>query len=671
MADQLKLTNSETVVAVDSNVIHNSGVETISGAKVFTDHIQVGNSLNSILVYDNRISRLIGGSPEYFYLPSDGGTLATEDYVDNGTTLFVSASYSGDYRGGTLSGLSRTYDEMSAALYGGRNVVLEVDPGENFASLDKMVFQPVRVDSDPHWIHFISFSDPDDDGWFWALVGPGNWNPVSYQSNVSEFTSDRLVCRQFVTVDVSELPDIVIDTTYDCFQRYYDNLGKVPVLVLEIGDTYVHLVGSSSTISLSQIVFHGVFYADLDGSGDAPWLLSVSLESPLEDGDPDRWTVTTKKFSDVEVFTVNADLSLSTMTISNADKTLADALAAVASGGVVRLVLNGTWNGWAVGVFSNSISFSIVLFTNFGGGDHPYVMRANWSNDGDADTWDTTVEELATTSELFSGDYNDLSNKPTIPTVGTLNTTASATQSTNASESLSGSVILHKVSKTGSYNDLLDKPSIQAPLTFDNVPTSGSDNPVKSNGIKTALDGKADALHTHSSIESPNGAHALELSNSGIATITGVGAVTAHDATYSLSSLGSSFNGVTITVRWPLSPSSPDDGEVVGSSGISDPSYSGGTIFSGGDYFGEIAGLADSDALIALFFIASISSLTPPITPSISDVAGPATVQTDANLVTVLTSAATDAQYASAKCIWDIVGDIELALSAINNGTGS
>lgn len=40
-------------------------------------------------------------------------------------------------------------------------------------------------------------------------------------------------------------------------------------------------------------------------------------------------------------------------------------------------------------------------------------------------------------------------------------------------------------------------PTKQDKLTFDNVPTSGSSNPVKSGGIKTALDGKAAASHTH------------------------------------------------------------------------------------------------------------------------------------------------------------------------------
>ena len=50
--------------------------------------------------------------------------------------------------------------------------------------------------------------------------------------------------------------------------------------------------------------------------------------------------------------------------------------------------------------------------------------------------------------------------QPSAP--GTLNTTATTAQSTNASEALSGSVTLHKVSKTGSYNDLLNKPTIPA-----------------------------------------------------------------------------------------------------------------------------------------------------------------------------------------------------------------
>lgn len=68
-----------------------------------------------------------------------------------------------------------------------------------------------------------------------------------------------------------------------------------------------------------------------------------------------------------------------------------------------------------------------------------------------------------------SGSYTDLSNKPTIPAApGILNTNNSTAQTTSVSEALSGSISLHKISKTGSYNDLLNKPN------FATVATSGS-----------------------------------------------------------------------------------------------------------------------------------------------------------------------------------------------------
>lgn len=41
----------------------------------------------------------------------------------------------------------------------------------------------------------------------------------------------------------------------------------------------------------------------------------------------------------------------------------------------------------------------------------------------------------------------------------------------------------------------------QDTLTFDNTPTSGSDNPVKSSGIYTALAGKAPMNHTHTPLD--------------------------------------------------------------------------------------------------------------------------------------------------------------------------
>ena len=68
-------------------------------------------------------------------------------------------------------------------------------------------------------------------------------------------------------------------------------------------------------------------------------------------------------------------------------------------------------------------------------------------------------------------------NKPTIPTVGTLNTNNSTTQTVNSSESFSSDISLHKVSKTGSYNDLLNKPTIPTipdHKTLDGVSLVGS-----------------------------------------------------------------------------------------------------------------------------------------------------------------------------------------------------
>lgn len=55
-----------------------------------------------------------------------------------------------------------------------------------------------------------------------------------------------------------------------------------------------------------------------------------------------------------------------------------------------------------------------------------------------------------TVEELISGSSG----------AGTLNTTNTTAQSTSSSESLSGTVNLHKVSKTGTYSDLIGTPTI-------------------------------------------------------------------------------------------------------------------------------------------------------------------------------------------------------------------
>ena len=76
-------------------------------------------------------------------------------------------------------------------------------------------------------------------------------------------------------------------------------------------------------------------------------------------------------------------------------------------------------------------------------------------------TINNTLTSDATDEALSAAQGKELKRQiDAIPTVGTLKTNNTSAQSTSASESLSGVVNLHKVSKTGSYNDLLNKPTI-------------------------------------------------------------------------------------------------------------------------------------------------------------------------------------------------------------------
>ena len=59
-----------------------------------------------------------------------------------------------------------------------------------------------------------------------------------------------------------------------------------------------------------------------------------------------------------------------------------------------------------------------------------------------------------------TGSDAEILNKPTIPTVGKLNTTYTTSLPTYSGESLSGTINLHKVAKSGKYTDLSSLPKI-------------------------------------------------------------------------------------------------------------------------------------------------------------------------------------------------------------------
>ena len=94
--------------------------------------------------------------------------------------------------------------------------------------------------------------------------------------------------------------------------------------------------------------------------------------------------------------------------------------------------------------------------------------------------------------------YNDLANKPVI------NSTYSTSQTTNANETLKGTIALHKISKTGNYNDLLNKPNLNFIPTSqkgaaDGVASLGADKIVPKSELPT--DVVYDSNYKHITIE--------------------------------------------------------------------------------------------------------------------------------------------------------------------------
>ena len=81
------------------------------------------------------------------------------------------------------------------------------------------------------------------------------------------------------------------------------------------------------------------------------------------------------------------------------------------------------------------------------------------------------IKKTGGTSSQFlkadgSVDSNTYALASAVSTPGTLNTNISTAQTTNTSEALSGTILLHKVSKTGSYSDLLNKPNEIVVLSY-------------------------------------------------------------------------------------------------------------------------------------------------------------------------------------------------------------
>lgn len=138
------------------------------------------------------------------------------------------------------------------------------------------------------------------------------------------------------------------------------------------------------------------------------------------------------------------------------------------SGAGVSLTTTGnnkfTYNNKEVAV-KDDIPTNVSAFTNDAG-----YLTSYTETDPTVPAWaKASTKPTYTAAEV--GALPDTTVIPDAP--GTLNTNNSTAQTVSSSESLSGTINLHKISKSGNYNDLLNKPSI--PVDSDLVHTTGDE----------------------------------------------------------------------------------------------------------------------------------------------------------------------------------------------------
>lgn len=142
-------------------------------------------------------------------------------------------------------------------------------------------------------------------------------------------------------------------------------------------------------------------------------------------------------------------------------------------------------------------------------GDKPTIPTTLAALTADAThrTVTDTEKETWNAKSNFSGSYNDLSNKPTIPSAYTHPSSHPASMITG----------LATVATSGSYNDLSNKPTIPSAVTVDSSLSSTSTNPVQNKVVNTALSNKQNKINL---ITATIGTNWVEDSNTGIKTQT-------------------------------------------------------------------------------------------------------------------------------------------------------
>ena len=191
----------------------------------------------------------------------------------------------------------------------------------------------------------------------------------------------------------------------------------------------------------------------------------------------------------------------------------------------------------------------------------PYAKTAELSNVAKTGSYNDLTDKpnipsMPTLSTVAtSGDYNDLNNKPTIPSISGLASETFVITKINEAK-LNGVEIdltpyaktaeLSNVAKTGSYNDLTDKPNIPSMPTLSTVATSGDYNDLNNKPTIPSISGLASEAFVKNAINE------AKLNGSGSDIDLSIYAKTAD-----LSTVAKSGSYIDLTDK-PYIPSDPD-----------------------------------------------------------------------------------------------------------------
>jgi len=227
-------------------------------------------------------------------------------------------------------------------------------------------------------------------------------------------------------------------------------------------------------------------------------------------------------------------------------------------------------------------------------------VQANWNeSDNTSKAYIQNKPDLtayAQTSSLATvattGDYDDLTNKPSIPAAQvqsnwneTSNSSKAFIQNKPDLSVYAQSANLATVATSGSYNDLSDKPSIPAAVTVDQTYSASSANAQSGVAVASAVAGKQDTINDLAAIRSGAEAGATAVQPSSLATVATTGAYSDLSGTPTIPTVDQTYSAVStnaqsgVAVASAIAGISMDEVPTVGSSDdgkVLTASYSGG-----------------------------------------------------------------------------------------------